>query len=142
MVKTLISALEKDKSLTESLKAQLHEYWDQIQLTGAVHVYDWREEVKESAVRRLNAVKAPPNYVRASDPLLVLNVLARARSYLLISSAALALDRPFLERVVMTDDPRLLSFGKSDFNSAPLIPPPPPTDDVFEDLDDDDDDNK
>ncbi|MFN8527190.1 MAG: hypothetical protein U0670_01105 [Anaerolineae bacterium] len=139
-VKALITALEKNRPLLDELKLRLNTYWDDFQLTGAVHVYDWREEVKQAATNRLNAVKLAPHFMRATDPDFVLNVLARSRSYLLIHGAALALDRPFLERVVMTDDPRLLAAVKQTaFTEDSLVPPPPPTDDVFGDDDDDDD---
>lgn len=139
-VKALITALEKNRPLLDELKERLNTYWNEFQLVGAVHVYDWREEVKQAATNRLNALKQAPHFVRATDPDFVLNVLARARSYLLIHGAALALDRPFLERVVMTDDPRMLAAIKATaFSEDSLVPPPPPTDDVFGDDDDDDD---
>ncbi len=138
--KPLIAALDKDRTLVELLKPRLNDYWKPLHFVGAIHIYDWREEVKEAAVRRLNAIKAPPVYMRASDPLLILNVLARARSYLLIPGAALALDRPFLERVILTDDPRVLNFSTSPFTSTSLVPPPAPADDIFDDDDDNDDD--
>jgi len=135
---TLINMMEKNRSLPESLKPTLNEYWHGVSLVGAVHVYDWREEVKEAAVRRLNAIKAPPDYLRATDPFLIVNVLARSRTNLLIPGAALALDRPFLQRIVITDDPRLTQYGASAYMQASLVPPPPP-DDLFDDDDEDDD---
>lgn len=136
--RTLIAALDKDKALSSILRAQLDQFWTDFKIVGAVHVYDWREEVKQAATNRLNALKQRPNFVRAADPLLIVNVLARARSYLLIHGAALALDRPFLERIVMTDDPRLLSVVTAGQHIVDSLVPPPPPDDVFEDLDEDD----
>ncbi|MDX2159815.1 MAG: hypothetical protein SF162_00680 [bacterium] len=136
--KALISIIERDKAVQERMRTALNAYWDGVRLVGAVHVYDWREEVKQAVTNRLNAIKQPPRYVRASDPLLVLNILARARTSLLIHGAALALDRPFLERVVMTDDPRLVQLASaSRLIEDSFVPPPPPPDNLFNDEDDD-----
>ncbi len=136
--RTLIATLDKDKALSSALRVQLDQFWGDFKIVGAVHVYDWREEVKQAATNRLNATKQRPNFIRAADPMLIMNVLARARSYLLIHGAALALDRPFLERIVMTDDPRLLSVVTAGQHIVDSLVPPPPPDDVFEDFDEDD----
>jgi hypothetical protein len=138
----LIAVLEKDRALQDQLRDWITDGWVQLNLIGAVHVYDWREEVKNAANNRLQAAKLPPKYIRATDPVLALNVLTRARSYLLIPDAAVALDRPFLERVVLSDDPRLVKFARdTGFTDDLLVEPPPPIDDPFDedDLDDDDD---
>lgn len=137
-VRALITMLEKEKPLATALRTHLDQYWANFDIVGAIHVYDWREEVKQAATNRLNAVKQRPNFIRAADPMLIVNILARSRSYLLIHGAALALDRPFLERIVMTDDPRILAAVTGGQHIVDSLVPPPPPDDVFEDFDEDD----
>lgn len=135
---SVIALLEKERHLADTLRERMLTPWTDMHLIGAVHVYDWREEVKQAATNRLQAIKAQPRFIRAADPLFVLNVLARARSYLLIPDAAVALDRPFLERILISDDTRLFKFAHdSGFTEDLLVQPPPPVDDVFDDEDDD-----
>lgn len=136
--KALIGMVEKDKALAAAMRTHLDQYWANFKILGAIHIYDWREEVKQAAINRLNATKQRPNFIRAIDPLLVMNILARSRAYLLIHGAALALDRPFLERVVMTDDPRILTLVTDGMHVVDSLVPPPPPDDIFDDLDEDD----
>ncbi|GEM_PF-1394621 len=143
--KPLIAALESSKALCDQLRVDMAAQWETIGLVGAVHVYDWREEVKVATNSRLQAIKAQPRFIRAADPMFVLNVLSRARSYLLLPDSAMALDRPFLERTLMSDDPRLLNAARNlNHKEDLLVEPPPPLDEVFEDddFDDDDDDSK
>ena len=119
----ILSVIEKDSAAAEKLKAQLDESWDSYQLHGALLVYLWREDLREGMAARLNALKRPAIYMRASDPLLILNVLVRARTSLLLANAPLALERTFLERVVASDDPRLIALVRSSgFTEERLTP--------------------
>ncbi len=49
----------------------------------------------------------------ATDPLLVLNVLGRARGLLLMAQASLCLGAAFVNRTLATDDPRLVELARS-----------------------------
>jgi hypothetical protein len=122
----VITALVSDKSLHEPLKARLDEAWESYQMCGAILVYNWREEVKQVMNMRLLAIRESPRFVRALDSLLVLNVLARARSSLLLATAPLALERPFLTRTLASDDPRLQKLvSVSHYIELPFFEPPP-----------------
>lgn len=121
-----ITALENDRGLHDSLKAKLDEHWETYQLRGAIFVYNWREEVKQALNYRLLALQESANFVRALEPLLVLNVLARSRASLLLATAPLALERPFLTRTLGADDPRLLKLvSEGEHSELPLVEPPP-----------------
>ena len=108
-----LTALESGKPLAEALKTELDDDWETYHLHGAILVYAWREDIRQAVSARLTAVKAPGTYVRSLDPLLVLNVLARARTTLLLANAPLALERPFLSRAILSDDPRLVRLARS-----------------------------
>ncbi len=109
----LLTRIEADKAFEQELKDRLDEAWTSYHLRGALLVYVWREDVRDCLATRLSATKRPMDYLRATDPLLTLNVLARARTSLLLAAAPLALERPFLERVLACDDPRLLALARS-----------------------------
>lgn len=134
-IERIIQTLDADKSLVEKLKTQLDAVWESYDLHGALMVYTWRDDLKQSLNQRLIAIKQPPIYLRALDPLLILNVLARSRTSLLLASAPLALERPFLSRALGTDDPRLLELVKLTgyVEEALFEPPPPPPEDPDED---------
>lgn len=108
-----LSALENQKALAEIVKTELDDEWDTYHLRGAVLVYAWREDIRQAVNARLMAIKASGTYVRSLDPLLVLNVLARARTTLLLANAPLALERSFLNRAILSDDPRLVKLARS-----------------------------
>ena len=79
------------------LAEQLDQAWARLGLRGAVLLY---------------AGAAPPRFAPVPlcrDPLLVLNVLARARGNVLLPDAPLVLQPRALDRRVLTDDPRLTS---------------------------------
>jgi hypothetical protein len=84
------------------LVEMLNAAWARLAFRGAVLLY---------------AGVAPSRYVRAArcrDPLLVLNVLARARGNVLLPDAPLVLRPRALDRRVVTDDPRLTSHVRLD----------------------------
>jgi hypothetical protein len=80
-----------------SLTERLNHAWALLALRGAVLLY--------VGVSGPHSVAATP----CRDPLLVLNVLARARGDLLLPDAPLVLQPRALDRRVVTDDPRLTS---------------------------------
>jgi hypothetical protein len=112
-VADVLSALEADPVFEQAFKDRLDESWDGYKLIGATLVYVWREDLREGMAARLNALKLPPVYLRATDPQVVLNLLARARSSLLLANAPLALERSFLERVLASDDLRLIQLVRA-----------------------------
>ncbi len=111
-VEAFLSRLEKDKPFAETLRARLDESWQAFNLHGAFLVYNWRDELKQAVNNRLLSVKEPGVYTRVRDTLFVLNILGRARTSLLLATAPLALDRPFLTRSLVCDDVRLVKLAR------------------------------
>lgn len=110
----IIRAVEGDEKLRTALAARLDVAWTAFELRGAVLVYPWRNEFRPATATRLDDGRTPlfqPSYVRAQDPALVLNVLARARTQILLAASPLDLERAFLERSLTTDDPRLMGLA-------------------------------
>ena len=81
-------------------------------LKGAMLVYPWEEERKQVILAHARTNNTRAVCLRAIDPLLVLNVLARARTNLLQPRAPLALEASYLERALITDDSRLLKLAQ------------------------------
>jgi len=79
-----------------SLAERLDAAWEPLALRGAVLLYA--------------GISTPCLIVRCRDPLLVLNVLARARGNVLLPDAPLVLQPRSLDRCVVTDDPRLTAL--------------------------------
>lgn len=138
--KTVIKAMETGGDDVSTLEARLNEAWTGYGLAGAMLVYPWRDEVRQALVARpkvdLPEKKAPaqdeeddvlseeppeedkrngaaPICIRSIDLLLVLNVLARARSQILLAATPLAFEGSYLERSLVTDDPRLVALARA-----------------------------
>jgi hypothetical protein len=112
-VETFLTLLVKNKPFAEALRERLDEAWQGFDLHGAFLVFNWRDEIKQAVNARLVSVKEAAVYTLARDPLLVLNVLGRARTSLLLATAPLALDRPFLMRSLVCDDARLVKLARA-----------------------------
>jgi len=80
------------------LGEQLDRAWTPLALRGAVLLHPGPARPRSADV------------TWCRDPLLVLNVLARARANVLIPDAPLVLQPQALDRLVVTDDPRLTSL--------------------------------
>jgi len=119
-----LQLLDKDKTFAGTLKSRLDDVWERYGLHGALLVFNWREELKQAVNARLLASKSAGTYLRAEDPLLVLNVLGRARTTLLLANAPLALDRPFLTRTLVCDDARVVRLTRQGvYKEESLIEP-------------------
>jgi hypothetical protein len=137
--KAVIQAIETGGDDVAQLIDRLDTAWDAYNLRGAVLIYTWRDELKQVISARIvppkpaknpfdsgsddepdidpaepvkEAVKAPV-CLRAIDFLLVLNVLGRTRSQILMANAPLVLQGAFLERSLITDDPRLIAIARA-----------------------------
>jgi hypothetical protein len=118
----VIQAIESDENLKYDLASRLDLAWHDYNLCGAMLVYPWQEGLRQAVATRLVDV-APGStlvYLRALDPILVLNVLARARSHILLATSPPDLERPFLERDLAADDPRLIALACS--NACAEVP--------------------
>ncbi|MBK8028311.1 MAG: hypothetical protein IPK17_02140 [Chloroflexi bacterium] len=123
-VEAFLTLLHGDKAFAAELRERLDEDWLRCELHGAFMVYNWRDEIRQAMNARLLAIKVPPMYTLVRDPLLTLNVLGRARTALLLATAPLALDRPFLTRSLVCDDQRMAEIAQSRaFSVEHLIEP-------------------
>jgi hypothetical protein len=109
-IATFCEALARDAALEAALKEKLDAAWHETGFSGAALTYLWREEVRVALLTQLRATGAPMLIAEASDPLLVLNVLARARSAVLMAGAPAVLEKGFLNRTLTSDDPRLAAL--------------------------------
>ncbi len=133
-----ITLFESNKALVERAKAELDAAWTRYNFRGAALMYAWRDELRHALNNRLMTLKRPTVYLYITDPVLVLNILGRSRASLLLTDAPLALERVFLNRILATDDPRLIQFARDAGSREELIFEPPPV----EEIDDSDNDNK
>ena len=135
--KAAVRAMEAGGEMVDSLENRLNEAWQTYQLQGAMLLFPWRDEVKaaisarpttdhpmsapsedeqmfgEAAEERDKHQDDTPVCLRAIDLLLVINVLARARSQILLANASIAFERTYLERSLVSDDPRLVALARA-----------------------------
>lgn len=133
----LVEAFENGGDKVERLIEQMENAWQAYDLCGAVIVYPWSDEIKQVIAanplqntnndadvddedndnqNNNNNVVAPitaSQCLRAIDMLLVLNVLARTRADLLLANAPMALESGFMNRSLVTNDPRLVVMAQA-----------------------------
>lgn len=117
---------EEDARVTTHVSEQLNAAWSSYGVRGAVLLYTWRDEVKQSVASETGEDASSASFLRVRDPLLVLNVLARTRANLLLAHAPLAFERAFLERSLIADDARLvkLAYEKGYVKETISVPRP------------------
>ena len=109
----MLKSIEADQATAAAFRQELDQRWAAYRLRGAALVFDWREDLRAGMALRLNAIQRAPIYLKATDPLLVVNVLARARGALLLANAPLALERSFVDRVLASTDLRLIEYARA-----------------------------
>ena len=109
---TLLQSIEKNRESMKAIISSLNTAWEGYTLKGAMLVYPWEEERKQVILAHARTNNTRAVCLRAIDPLLVLNVLARARTNLLQPRAPLALEASYLERALLTDDSRLIKLAQ------------------------------
>lgn len=124
--------LENDARTMEKLKHTLDEVWAEYNLKGAMLVYPWKPTTRDIISANANARDTKSVFLRAFDPLLVMNVLARSRENLLQPRAPLSFDKAYLERALVSDDPRLLRLVHMSGYFEETVQPPNPTTDEEE----------
>lgn len=129
--------LEEGGETVAELQTMLDEAWAKYELQGALLVYNWNAETWRQIAQPAPTTqtttenngnsddfyeddenKQQPNKplftcLRAIDVGLVLNVLGRSRSQLLIARAPLLFAQQYLNRSIMSDDPRLVTLAKA-----------------------------
>lgn len=137
-IKAVAEVLEKGGDSAETLTTHLDSVWKTYNLDGAVLVYRWNpkswgeiaqaallpqqedqsnpfDDSTPEAANQEAKPPADPNYtcLRALDLQLVLNVLARARTQLLLAAAPIVFSQQYLNRALIADDPRLLELVRA-----------------------------
>jgi hypothetical protein len=105
--------LDVNPAADTALKAKLEAAWAALGFTGAAIIHNWREEARVAFATRLEAIHKPVVVLRATDPLLILNILSRVRSGALIANMPTELEKPFLERQLFTDDARVVAWVRT-----------------------------
>lgn len=95
-----------------ALRAELDAAWQDFGLRGAALLYAAIPELPAPVEAELTRAAAPAERLAAIDPVLVANVLARARSGLLLPGVPLELGSDFLARTLWSDDPRLVALAR------------------------------
>lgn len=136
--RALTRALEEGGESVGKLQTLLDEAWTRYAVEGAVLVYNWNSETWKTIAYPEhgqqpvqndtqsdaddfsddnNANTQPPKplfqCLRAIDLALVINVLGRSRSQLLIARAPLLMAQQYLNRSIMSDDPRLVALTRA-----------------------------
>ena len=133
--KVVAETLEKGGEYVGELEEKLNEIWDEYKLQGAAMVYKWNAKTWNNiATADIFPARIPgrfgqrtdnneeeekplpePTYtcLRALDLQLVLNILARARTQLLLADAPLVFSQQYLNRSIVADDPRLVKLVRA-----------------------------
>lgn len=126
--KMVSAALERAEEGTADLVQHLDKTWESYRLMGAVLVYPWNPDAWKVMTAPPPAPQenteedgqqppqpAPVKFIalRAIDLQLVLNVLARSRSQVLLTRAPLVLSQEYLNRSLISDDPRLVALVRA-----------------------------
>lgn len=129
---TIIQTIERNHEAIAALSASLETAWETYALKGAVLVYPWEQDSQQVILANARVTNMKAVCLRALDPLLVLNVLARSRTNLLQPRAPLALEQAYLERSLFTDDARLVRLVQSTGYFEEPIPEETKTDEDIE----------
>lgn len=124
------AVLERGGEVVRDLENLLNRVWEGYRLQGAILVYNWNADSwktiatppapapsEDEDENGLPAAAPPPpvtfTCLRSIDLQLILNVLARSRSQVLLTRAPLVFSQQYLNRAVITDDPRLVNLVKA-----------------------------
>jgi hypothetical protein len=95
-----------------ALRAELEAAWQGFGLHGAALLYEALSEIPEQLDPKVSRAAAPAQRFAATDRALIINVLARARSCLLLPDVPLELGNAFIARTLWSDDPRLVALAR------------------------------
>lgn len=131
-VNKLVDTLTAGGERVEQLKGALDDIWHGYALNGAALVSIFNPNIWNSMTHPILMPDETPDWLqddneekeparptkrvatfRVLDPGLALNVLARARSQLLLANAPLIFDGRYLLRQLISDDPRLVALAKA-----------------------------
>lgn len=126
----VVRKLEQGGNDVKAIQALLDNAWEKYAFKGAAMVYPMENE---ALIKQLNAPaimpkkdifeddddsekkEEPPKpavkILRAIDMVLVLNILGRARTQVLIGTSPMMFNQHYLNRAIVTDDPRLVALA-------------------------------
>ncbi len=126
----VVRKLEQGGADVDAMRDLMNSAWEKYGLKGALMVYAMEAE---NLVKQLNAPSFMPKkdlfeddddnekkddppkpavkVLRAIDIMLVLNVLARARTQVLLATSPVMFNQHYLNRAIVSDDPRLVALA-------------------------------
>jgi hypothetical protein len=126
----VVRKLEQGGDDVKAIQALLDNAWEKYAFKGAAMVYPMENE---ALIKQLNAPNVMPKkdifdddddsekkeeppkpavkILRAIDMVLVLNILGRARTQVLIGTSPMMFNQHYLNRAIVTDDPRLVALA-------------------------------
>jgi hypothetical protein len=122
---SVLQSIENDPKAQAKLTATLDAVWKDYELIGAMLIYGWKDTTRDVILSNARLTNSKPVFLRAFDPLLVLNVLARSRDNLLQPSAPTSFDSAYVDRALISDDPRLVKLVQISGYFEEVIPNPP-----------------
>lgn len=117
-----LQSIEKNQQALLALSKGLDDAWEQYHLCGAMLVFSWMQDTRQIILSHAKASGLKAVCLRALDPILVLNVLARTRTNLLQPRAPLAFDKSYLERSLISTDARLVRLVQASGYFEEVIP--------------------
>ena len=112
-LQVLLKKNEYDLENEEQLISLLNGVWNNYKLRGAILIDAWDESIAE-----LFDMDSPWKYrltmLRPVSPLLVVNILGRARAGILLPHLPLSLAPQFLERDLVSTDQRLIQMVREE----------------------------
>ncbi|MCB9451569.1 MAG: hypothetical protein H6672_09020 [Anaerolineaceae bacterium] len=123
----VVKIFESGGADIDEIVSRLDISWKEYDLTGAILLYPWGDNLPNVMGGRLPAGKddededihyaednrTPPSILRAVDPLLVLNILGRTRANILLPETPLVFEKTYLTLALMSDDPRLITLAQA-----------------------------
>ena len=138
-VRNLVNTLADGGKQVTQLQEKMESAWETYKFNGAGLIYPWKGEIKQiiatQPMVQVDANNANANdddyddsdtsantqtdnlttsgCLRSIDMLLVLNVLARTRADLLLAESPITFERGFLERSLVTNEPRIVALARA-----------------------------
>ncbi len=119
----IVKVFEAGGADVDEIVSRLEIAWQEYVFSGALMLYPWNVNLPQVMAGRLppgqdddedtrysEDNRQPPTLLRSVDPLLVLNVLGRARANILLPETPLVLEKSYLNLSLMADDPRLIAL--------------------------------
>lgn len=137
--KLIAKTISEGGEAVDTLVQHLDTSWNSYALNGALMMYAWQDDIRlvigtkatfspksgdveyyddddnddNKKAETPDETRKSPVCLRAIDHNLVLNILGRTRSGILLAEAPLSLEEGFIERSLISDDPRLVALARA-----------------------------